>query len=68
MDEYNSGDTSKVNASLYRTIKAELENIESVLGEPIIKSNEEENKPEEDTNVTNTTEKGFNPGGGGGGA
>ena len=31
IQEYESGETSKVNASLYRTIKTELNNIESVL-------------------------------------
>ena len=33
--EYESGDRSKINASLYNTLKAELANIEKVLGEPI---------------------------------
>ncbi len=35
--EYESGDTSKISASLYKTLKAELANIEKVLGEPLRK-------------------------------
>ena len=33
--EYESGDRSKINASLYNKLKSELANIEKVLGEPI---------------------------------
>ena len=32
---YESGDRSKINASLYNKLKSELANIEKVLGEPI---------------------------------
>ena len=35
IEEYESGDTSKINTSLYNTIKKELVNTEKVLGEPI---------------------------------
>ncbi len=38
--QYESGDTSKISSSLYNTLKKELENIESVLGEPITKEAE----------------------------
>ena len=35
MAQYESGDTSKVGAGLYNTLKKELADIEKVLGEPI---------------------------------
>ena len=35
MAEYESGNTSKVNSTLYNTLKKELNNAQSVLGEPI---------------------------------
>ena len=35
MQAYESGDTSKVGAGLYNTLKKELADIEKVLGEPI---------------------------------
>ena len=35
MLEYESGDTSKISASLYNTLKKELADIEKVLGAPI---------------------------------
>lgn len=37
MLEYESGNKEKINDSLYNTLKSELKNIESVLGEPIKK-------------------------------
>ena len=41
MSEYESGNTSNINDKLYRTLKSELKNIESVLGTPIVRENEE---------------------------
>ncbi len=38
ISEYESGNTSKVNSSLYNTLKKELTNAESVLGEPLTKN------------------------------
>lgn len=35
--EYESGDKSEINTSLYNTIKNELANIEKILGNPITK-------------------------------
>ncbi len=70
IEAYDSGDTSKVNASLYRTLKAELANIEKVLGNPITKETEQEESVEDESEVneTNTIDnKGFNPRNGGGG-
>ena len=40
MTQYESGDKSEISSSLYNTIKKELANIESVLGEPITKDEE----------------------------
>ena len=37
MQEYESGDTSKINVTLYNTLKKELADIVEVLGEPIKK-------------------------------
>lgn len=39
--EYESGDKEKIDESLYKTLKNELENIESVLGKPIVKEEED---------------------------
>lgn len=47
MTEYESGDTSNITASLYNTLKSELANIESILGKPITK----ENNNSEETNT-----------------
>ena len=35
INEYDSGDKSKINTSLYNTLKKELSDIEKVLGDPI---------------------------------
>lgn len=35
MQEYESGDTSKVSAKLYSTLKSELADVERALGDPI---------------------------------
>ena len=47
MLEYESGDKSKISASLYNTLKKELADIEKVLGDPIdnikVESNEKYN-------------------------
>lgn len=57
MLSYESGDTSKVGAGLYNTLKKELADIEKVLGDPI-----DNNKIEiEEKETTNTI-----PNGGGG--
>lgn len=42
--EYESGDTEKINANLYKTLKTELQNIEKVMGKPISKEDKEENE------------------------
>lgn len=46
ISQYESGDTSEISTSLYNTLKSELENVESVLGDPITKetTSEEENE------------------------
>ncbi len=59
MRQYESGDTSKVGAGLYKTLKSELEDIEKVLGEPIDNTIVE---TQEDQEITNT----ISNGGGGG--
>lgn len=47
MTAYESGDTSKVNASLYNTLKNELADIVKVLGDPITKESMETQAEEE---------------------
>ena len=42
MQEYESGDTSKINATLYKTLKSELADVERALGEPINNKEEKE--------------------------
>lgn len=61
IQEYESGDHSKINQSLYNTIKKELVNIEGVLGAPIKKEEPVENNQEnenimQDTPSNNTIE------------
>ena len=51
--EYESGDTSKINTSLYNTLKKELNNIESVLGEPITKKEEVNNENPNQNEIQN---------------
>lgn len=41
MMEYESDSEGKINESLYKILKAELSNIESIIGKPIIKENNE---------------------------
>lgn len=50
MLEYESGDTSKIGAGLYNTLKKELADIEKVLGEPI-DNKKVENNIEKNTNT-----------------
>lgn len=49
ISQYESGDTSSISSSLYNTLKKELANIESVLGDPITSTNEEESTEETNT-------------------
>lgn len=42
INEYENGNTDNINEKLYKTLKLELENIESVLGKPIIEKENEE--------------------------
>jgi len=51
MLEYESGDTSKIGAGLYNTLKKELADIEKVLGDPIDNTR---NETQEDQKTTNT--------------
>ncbi|MCI8621978.1 MAG: hypothetical protein HFJ50_10185 [Clostridia bacterium] len=39
--DYEAGNTEKINANLYKILKSELKNIETVIGEPINKSEKE---------------------------
>lgn len=48
IEEYESGDTSNISTSLYNTLKAELADIEKVLGEPIVKEADDETVKAED--------------------
>lgn len=45
IQEYESGNTSKINSTLYNTLKKELENTQKVLGNPINKKNEQLQTP-----------------------
>ncbi len=61
IQEYESGDHSKINQSLYNTIKKELVNIEGVLGAPIkkeepVEDNQENENIMQDTPSNNTIE------------
>ena len=51
MLEYESGDTSKIGAGLYNTLKKELADIEKVLGDPIDNTR---NETQEDQKTINT--------------
>ena len=41
ISNYESGNTEKINESLYKTLKSELENVESVVGAPLTEKREE---------------------------
>lgn len=51
MLSYESGDTSKVGAGLYNTLKKELADIEKVLGDPIDNTKIETQEEQETTNT-----------------
>ena len=51
MAAYESGDTSKVNATLYNTLKKELADIVKVLGDPISREEFEKKFIQEDESV-----------------
>ncbi len=55
ISEYDSGDKSKVNTSLYNTIKKELADIEKVLGEPITNEEPEETNENTEANEVNAS-------------
>lgn len=47
IEAYESGDTSKISASLYNTLKSELADTVKVLGEPIDNTKKDEKQVEE---------------------
>ena len=51
MAAYESGDTSKINATLYNTLKKELADIVKVLGNPISREEFEKQFIQEESNV-----------------